>query len=79
MITGSIPGGTATAGPSPALVVPPRVTREYPRVNPWQPVVLRLSLPFAYFASLSRNSLRALATFGAMTTAQYGFCGFRAK
>ena len=32
-----------------------------------------------YFASFSRNRLRAFATFGAITTAQYGFCGLRAK
>ncbi len=31
------------------------------------------------FFNLSKNSFRALATFGATTTAQYGFCGFRAR
>ena len=32
-----------------------------------------------HFASFSKKALRAFDTFGAITTAQYGFCGLRAK
>jgi hypothetical protein len=49
------------------------------RRNRLAPTLRRRALEHYRRASLSRNSFRAFDTFGATTTAQYGFCGFRAK